>query len=271
VSGSDWIPPDVDLSRPNAARIYDYYLGGAHNFAIDREFARRALEAFPDARAGSWLNRQFLGRTVRFCLNQGIRQFLDIGSGIPTVGHTHEIAQTSAPEAKVVYVDNEAVAFAHSQLILADNPNATTLRADARRPKDILFADETRSMLDFDQPIALLMLTLLHFIANRENPLALLAEYRDAVTPGSYLVLSHVSADLHPTEMNQFAALYEDTNNPVTLRTRAEFAELFDGWELIEPGVSQLAFWNPSDADPPLPIGWEFANETGYGAVAIKR
>ena len=271
MSGSDWIPPDVDLSRPNAARIYDYYLGGAHNFAIDREFARKALEAFPDARAGSWINRQYLGRTVRYCLSKGIRQFLDIGSGIPTVGHTHEVAQEIAPETKVVYVDNEAVAVAHSQLILADNPRAVILRADARRPKDILNADETRALLDFDQPIALLMLTLLHFIPESDNPHAILAEYRDAVVPGSYLVLTHLTADHHPEQMNRFAALYQDSNNPVTLRTRSECADLFEGWELIGPGVGPMADWQPSDDDPPLPVGWEFANGTGYGGVAIKR
>jgi hypothetical protein len=269
MASEDWIPEDVELSRPNVARIYDYYLGGAHNFAIDREFGDKAIQVMPDVGSLSWLNRLFLRRAVRYCVGQGIRQFLDIGSGVPTVGPTHEIARAGAPDARVVYVDNEAVAVAHSDLILQDNPNATIVRGDARQPEDILTAQVTRDMLDFDQPIAIMMLALVHFIPDAEEPLALIGRYRDALVSGSHLVMSTVTADRHPKEMDRFADLYRDGSTPLIPRSATEFGALFTGWDLIAPGVSSLAGWHPSHHDPPPPAHGH-SNELGYGAVARK-
>lgn len=264
-----WVPEDVDLSTPNVARVYDYYLGGAHNFAIDREFAKKAIEVMPDVRALCWLNRLFLRRAVRYCVAQGVRQFLDIGSGIPTVGHTHEIAQAAAPDAKVVYVDSEAVAVAHSELILRDNPNATVVRADATKPDDILDAPATRAMLDFTQPIAIMMLALVHFIPDDAGPLALLARYREAVVPGSYLIMSEVTADRHPAEMDRFADLYRNGSTPLIPRSAAAFGALFAGWTFVDPGVGPLGRWHPSPDDPPTPDVDGHADDLGYGAVAV--
>jgi hypothetical protein len=270
VVNEDWVPPDIDLSKPNVARIYDYYLGGAHNLAIDREFAKRAIAVMPDVPSLSWLNRLFLRRAVRYCVERGVRQFLDIGSGIPTEGHTHEIAQTIAPGARVVYVDNEAVAVAHSELILRDNPDATVVRADARRPDDVLDAPATRELLDFDQPIAILMLALIHFVPDDGGPIGLIGRYRDAVAPGSHLIMSTVTADRHPGEMDRFAELYRNGSTPLIPRGKAEFTALFAGWDLVEPGVSPLAEWHPAEDDPPLPGGGGHADELGYGGVARK-
>jgi hypothetical protein len=271
VANDDWVPEDVDLSSPNVARIYDYYLGGAHNFAIDREFAKKAIAVMPDVGALSWLNRLFLRRAVRYCVDQGVRQFLDIGSGIPTVGHTHEIAQAAAPDARVVYVDNEAVAVAHSEMILQDNPNATVVRADARSPEEILTAAPTRALLDFDQPIAILMLALVHFIPDDQNPVELISRYRNAVASGSHIIVSSVTADRHPAEMEGFAALYRNGSTPLIPRSAAEFGALLTGWDLVEPGVSPLAEWHPSEEEPPPPGGGSgHADELGYGAVARK-
>jgi hypothetical protein len=270
VSSEEWVPADIDLSSPNVARIYDFYLGGAHNLAIDREFGKRAMTVMPDVPSLSWLNRLFLRRAVRYCVDQGVRQFLDIGSGIPTEGHTHEIAQAAAPGARVLYVDNEAVAVAHSELILRDNPDAAILRADARNPDEILHAALTRRLLDFDRPIAVLMLALIHFVPDDGDPVGLIGRYRDAVAPGSHLIMSTVTADRHPSEMDRFAELYRNGSTPLIPRGEAEFAALFAGWELVEPGVSPLGQWHPADDDPPLPGGGGHADDLGYGAVARK-
>lgn len=251
MANEDWVPEDVDLASPNVARIYDYYLGGGHNFAIDREFAKRALAVMPDARALSWLNRLFLRRAVRYCAVNGVHQFLDIGAGIPTVGHTHEIAQAEAPSARVVYVDNEPVAVAHSELILKDNSNAIALRADARKPEEILDHPATRALLDFDQPIAVMMLALIHFVPDDDDPLALIARYREAAAPGSHLIMSTVTADHYPDEMQSFADLYRDSGTPLIPRSATEFGALFAGWQLVAPGIVPLARWHPSPDDPP--------------------
>lgn len=264
------MPEDVDLSTPNVARIYDYYLGGGHNFAIDREFAKKAIEVMPDVRALCWLNRLFLRRAVRYCADRGIRQFLDIGAGIPTVGHTHEIAQERAPEAKVVYVDNEAVAVAHSELILRDNANAAVVRADATKPEEILDAPGTRAMLDFDQPVAILMLALMHFVPDEADPLGILARYREAVVPGSYLIMSTTTADKYPAEMDRFADLYRNGSTPLIPRSADAFGALFTGWTFVEPGVSPLAKWHPS-TDDPTPGPSSHADALGYGGVGILR
>src|SRR5437764_15259666 len=165
-----WAPEGIDLNRPNAARMYDYALGGSHNFAVDREMVERVEAMMPGSSLIAHANRAFLRRAVGYCLDSGIRQFLDIGSGIPTVGSVHEVARPVTPEARVVYVDVDAVAVAHSQAILRDYPNATAIRGDVRAPADILDHPELAKMIDFSAPVAVLLMAILHFVPDEDDP-----------------------------------------------------------------------------------------------------
>lgn len=240
-----WVPTDIDLSRPNAARIYDYVLGGANNFAVDRDFAKQMIAELPDLQSQAQQNRSFLRRAVTFLVEQGIRQFIDLGSGIPTVGNTHEVAQRIAPDSRILYVDNEPVAVAHSELILRDNPNADILRANITDAKSILEHPKTRGLIDFDQPVGMLMFAIVHFVPDAENPADLLAAYRDATVPGSYLALSHGTADNRPEAVEAMSEYRQRTTTPVTLRSWAQVHRLFDGYELVDPGLVLGARWRP--------------------------
>jgi SAM-dependent methyltransferase len=239
------LPAEFDPDRPNAARVYDYYLGGASNLKVDRDFGKKVLEVLPEARDYALFNRAFLRRAVRYCASQGVRQFLDIGAGIPTVGHTHEIAQQIDPGCRVVYVDNEALAVAHSDLLLTDNPNASAVHADLRQPSAVLDARETRRLLDFDAPVAVLMVALLHFIPDADDPKSLLKRYQAALMPGSYLVMSHATDEGLNVRVGAAAEMYRITDRPVCVRDRAQITELFDGFELIDPGVVHTPQWRP--------------------------
>jgi hypothetical protein len=244
-----WAPQGIDLDRPNAARIYDYFLGGACNFEHDREFADNFLKIMPDAEQAARRNRAFLRRAVRFCVEQGIRQFLDIGSGIPTVGNVHEIAQGMAPESRVVYVDNEPVAVAHSELILDGNPNAAVLQADLCDPDTVLASESAHQLLDFDKPVALLMVAVLHFVPPEADPRTAIERYLETLPPGSYFVLSHGTNDAHDEEPVEADLTYQRTTTPGVSRSRAEILELMSGTELVEPGLVWTSQWRPDDAD----------------------
>ncbi|HEX3589779.1 MAG TPA: SAM-dependent methyltransferase [Pseudonocardiaceae bacterium] len=263
---ADWLPPDVDLERPNAARVYDVYLGGAHNFAVDREFARKAKEILPDVDVVARMNRNYLQRAVRELSRAGVDQFLDLGSGIPTVGNVHEVAQGINPDAKVVYVDNEAVAVAHSALILESNPGAAVVNADIRQPGDVLGAQETRALLDFSRPVAVIMCTILHFISDDAGPRDIVAAYRDALAPGSYLAISHGTTDNRP-DLQAFGEAYRDTPNPVTLRPRDQVERFFDGFQLIDPGLVFTPQWRP---ESPADLGDEPERAGVYAGVGRK-
>lgn len=240
-----WVPADVDLSRPNVARVYDYVLGGANNFEVDREFAKRLLATMPDAQFLAQENRAFLRRTVsHLTRDAGVRQFVDLGSGIPTVGNTHEVVQRIDPDARVVYVDNEPVAVAHSELILQDNKNAAVIRADIRDVRAVLQHPVTRQMIDLDEPVAILAFAVLHFMSDEQDPYRLVARYRDATVPGSYLVLSHVSRDGRP-EVEDVIRQYRVSDNPITDRSRDEILEFFAGYELVDPGLVIIRDWRP--------------------------
>ena len=171
----DWVPEGIDLQRPSAARMYDYYLGGAHNFGPDRELGRKVLEFVPDGQLLAQANRAFLHRAVRFLLSRGIQQFLDIGSGIPTAGNVHEVAQKEAPGSRVLYVDHDHVAVAHSEALLRDNPDARVLHADLRNPDEILSSPALHEVLDLSQPVGLLLVAVLHFIPDEDGPASLVA------------------------------------------------------------------------------------------------
>lgn len=246
---ASWVPDGVDEEVVSAARLYDYLLGGAHNFAADRALAEKFLEALPSARNVARLNRAFLRRAVLLLTGVGIRQFLDIGSGIPTVGNVHEIAQGADPSARVVYVDNEPVAVAHSELLLEGNEHATVLAGDMRCPETILEHAKTRQMLDFSQPIGLLMAGVFHFIPHELDAPAIIQRFTDALVPGSYLALSHFTSDVQPEEMAGVVNVMRHSANPIYPRAHAEVTELFTGFELVEPGVVGTAQWRPDSPE----------------------
>jgi SAM-dependent methyltransferase len=234
-----------ELDKPSAARMYDYYLGGAHNFTVDREAAAKVLEIYPKAPLVAQANRAFLRRATRYLLDQGVRQFLDLGSGIPTVGNVHEVVEASAPGARVVYVDIDPIAVVHSESILASRADVGVVRADIRRPADVLDSPVTRALLDFTQPIGLLSVAVLHFVGRDGDPEGLLARFRDALAPGSYLVLSHGTPEEQPEAAARSEEIYGKTRDPLTLRTRNQISALFAGWQLVEPGLVWLPEWHP--------------------------
>jgi SAM-dependent methyltransferase len=265
----NWVPQSVDVSVPSPARLYDYMLGGAHNFAVDRQMGAKIEHMMPHARSGARVNRKFLGRAVRFMVDAGVRQFLDIGSGIPTVANVHEVAQAVAPECRVVYVDRDPVAVAHSELILAGNDRTAVLQADMRDPDSILNAAEVRRLLDFDQPIGLLMLFMVHWVPTEDDPWGLMKHYREALPSGSYLAITHLAND-HDNEGVRAAAarLSQVGGEQAIERSRDEIAAFFGEFELVEPGLVRYAEWRssgPGDiSDDPT------VNEIAYGAVGRK-
>ncbi|MGW6446830.1 SAM-dependent methyltransferase [Lentzea sp. NPDC055074] len=240
-----WVPEGVDTGRPSAARLYDYLLGGGHNFAADRALAEKFLQAQPNGRAIARLNRAFLRRAVLFMIDEGIRQFLDLGSGIPTVGNVHEIAQKADPEARVVYVDFEDVAVAHSQLILEHEPRATIIQEDMTRPAAVLDAARYSGLIDFSQPVGVLTAGVFHFVPPQADPNAIVAAYRDAVPAGSYLAVSQFTHDLQPEEMAGIVEVMKKSQNPMYPRSKGEIEALFDGFELVEPGIVPTPLWRP--------------------------
>ncbi|MEV7097563.1 SAM-dependent methyltransferase [Amycolatopsis sp. NPDC051045] len=240
--GADWIPPGADLSRPSAARIYDYLLGGAHNLAPDRAVARKLEAIQPQVATVARRNRAFLGRVVRFLLERGVRQFLDLGSGIPTVGNVHEVAQEVDPGAKVVYVDYEPVAVAHSLMLLKDNPNAQALEADATNTEAVLNSAPVKQLLDLNEPVGLLAITLGHYLPEVRG---VFAAYRDALAPGSYLALTHLTNDFAVLNDPRVAETMRKTQDHIYPRSKDEVLALFDGFELVEPGLTTSANWRP--------------------------
>jgi SAM-dependent methyltransferase len=245
----DWAPESIDIERPSIARMYDYYLGGSHNFAVDRDAARQVIAAVPEAPLMAQANRAFLRRVVRFLVDSGVRQFLDIGSGIPTVGNVHEIAQEIAPDARVVYADLDPVAVAHSEELLIDNDRATVIQEDLRRPKRILDHPEVRKLLDFDQPIAVMIIAVLHFVPDSCQPARILATIREALAPGSYLALSQASVDGREDDEAPALTVYQKVDHPLTPRSRAEVTRLLDGFDVVEPGVVWVPEWRPDSID----------------------
>jgi SAM-dependent methyltransferase len=262
-----WAPQHIDLDRPNAARIYDYFLGGACNFEHDREFADKFLKIMPEAEPAARRNRAFLRRAVRFCVQQGIRQFLDIGSGIPTVGNVHEIAQAMVPDCRILYVDNEPVAVAHAELMLEGNEYTAVLQADLGDPDTILGSQSAQQLLNFDEPLALLMVAVLHFVPDSAEPRSAIARYLDAVKPGSYFVLSHGTNDGLGGKPVEADETYQRTTTPGVARTRAEILDLMAGTELVEPGIVWTPQWRP---DSPDEVDDHPEQSLMYAAVARK-
>ncbi|MFC4015711.1 SAM-dependent methyltransferase [Nonomuraea purpurea] len=244
----------IDVTRPSVARMYDYYLGGKDNFEIDREAVRRVEQAMPEIRQLARENRAFLRRAVRHMARQGIRQFIDIGSGLPTVGNTHEIAQQIVPDARVVYVDNDPVVLQHGRAILATDDKTTVAAADMRRPEEVLGHPETVKLIDFNEPVGVLMIAMVHFITLDERE-AVMGRLRDVLSSGSLFAATHCTRDGHSADaVAQIEAVYAATPTPIFFREHAEAALFFDGFDLIEPGLVTLDVWHP-DPDDPAPEG----------------
>jgi SAM-dependent methyltransferase len=272
-------PDGVDVEKPSAARIYDWFLGGSHNYAVDREFGKKLVEGFPLVRPIARSNRAWLGRVVRSAVEAGFRQFLDLGSGVPTVGNVHEIVRDALPEgeeAAVVYVDYEEVAAAHARIML-DDQGVTDwvgfVQSDLRDVGGVLKARETKQLLDFSRPVCLLLVSVLHFLGPGDKPAELVARYQQKLAPGSRLAISHVTVDEAPAEdlpeaLNVVEA-YKSTSNPYWLRTREEIGELFNDWPLIEPGLVSLTDWH-SENPRWMSLEDEEVRPYNWGGVAEK-
>ena len=264
MSSPHGMPPEVDPEVPSAARVYDYYLGGRHNFASDRRMGDRALAKWPSLPRIMQANRAFLRRAVRYATARGIHQFLDIGSGIPTAGNVHEVAQDADPAARIVYVDRDPVAVAHSRTILDATRGTGVVQADFTDPDAVLTDPVTRAVLDLDRPVAVLLVALLHFVGDALEPWRALTRYRAAMAPGSLLVISHASAEGDPDHADEHAELYRNAGTPMTMRSRDEVSTFFDGFELVDPGVVYLPLWRPDAPDAAAGSPERF---TGYAAV----
>jgi S-adenosyl methyltransferase len=249
------------------SRVYDYLLGGSHNFAADRALANDLTAAMPQLPVVLHANRAFLHRAVRFLLDCGIRQFLDLGSGLPTAGAVHEVTHRVDPGARVVYVDVDPIAVAYAHDHLADDGRVAAVCADLREPEQVLSHPDTRRLVDLSQPVGLLTVAVLHFVPDADDPAGLVAAYRDAVAPGSHWVLSHATADgATPPGLPSAAALTGRTSTPLTTRTYAQIIALMDGFEPVPPGLVRIPDWRPEPGDQAAEaVGDAFP---GYAAVA---
>ncbi|MEV3886217.1 SAM-dependent methyltransferase [Streptomyces griseoincarnatus] len=265
-----WAPRSIDITVPSVSRMYDYYLGGSHNFEVDREAARKAMEFMPGLPKVMQANRAFMRRAVRFAVSEGVTQFLDIGSGIPTFGNVHEVAQAADPEARVMYVDRDPVAVAHSKVVLEGNDHADVLAADLRKPQEILGSDEVGRLIDLNRPVALLLVAILHFVEEADDPYGAVAELRGALAPGSMLVLTHATYEgipLPPERAEGAVDVYRDMRNPLIMRTRDEIARFFEGYDMVEPGLVPMPRWRP-DTAPEDEDPYAFSGLAGVGRTA---
>ncbi|UJW28949.1 SAM-dependent methyltransferase [Saccharothrix sp. AJ9571] len=266
VDSVDWASAGVDVGKPALARVYDYMLGGELNFPADRAVAERLAEVGP-FREMARLNRHFLRRAVRFCVQAGVRQFLDLGSGIPSSGNVHEIAQELDPVCRVVYVDQDPIAVAHSEILLAGNPNATILRTDLRDTAAVITQAETRSLLDFNRPVALFLLGVVQYIPDSGNPAGLISRYMSALAPGSLLAMTHFTAQNMEVEMAAAVRYFAETAAPITLRSAEQVTALLGDLEPVEPGVVLTAKWHPELGGPPAAD----PERSGHYAVVARR
>ena len=265
MTGPARAPGILDTDTPNVARIYDYLLGGKDNFAADREAAKRLIGAIPDAAEIARDNRSFLGRVVRYlAIEAGIRQFLDLGAGLPTQANVHELAQGVAPGVRVVYVDNDPVVASHGQALLAARDETGMVHGDLRDPAGILRHPEVLGLLDLTRPLAVLCTSTLHFIEDEAEPHAIMAAYRDRLVPGSYLAITHGTREDDPEgEADQAAAIYRQASAQLHVRPLPEVLRLFGGFELIEPGLTWITQWRPEPGT--TPVGRQHSLRGGVG------
>jgi O-methyltransferase involved in polyketide biosynthesis len=245
--------------------MYDFYLDGKDNFAVDREAVARVEAVMPDVRQVARENRAYLRRAVRHMAAAGVRQFIDIGAGLPTAGNTHEIAQQSAPGSRVVYVDNDPMVLAHGRALLATDHSTTVVAADLRSPAEVVEHPDTRQLIDFAQPVGVLLIAMTHFLLDTERA-QVMGELRDAIAPGSQVAITHVTGDRHPPEaVEGIERAYSATPTPIFFRTQPDVLRFFDGLTLAEPGVVFVDRWRPDPADPTVP-----PTQWLYGGVGLK-
>jgi hypothetical protein len=256
---------------PHPARVYDFLLGGKTNYAADRAAAAAGIEANPDSHIPPRTNRDFLRRAVTFLTEEaGIRQFLDIGTGIPTEPNVHQIAQAIAPEVRVAYADNDPIVLAHARALLTSSPEGSTtyISADIRDPDSILRSPELREAIDMDRPVGLLLIAILHFVGDADDPYGVTRRLVDALPSGSYLALSHLTGDFVPQKWAGVVEVYRRQGVTMQVRSKAEIARFLDGLELVEPGLEVITRWRPEHAD--IEGGGTDAQVSVYGAVARK-
>jgi hypothetical protein len=264
----DWLPTDIDTARQHPARIYDYLLGGKNNFAVDREAAERALGVVPEIRAMAVENRAFLGRAVRYLTGAGFTQFLDLGTGIPSPGNSGEVARAIRPDARVVYADNDPLVAVHSRALLAGaEPDRTAVVvADVRSPKELLEDPAVRRVLDFGRPVAVLMVALLHFVPDEDDPAGVVARFMEAVPPGSALAVSHGTNGGRPDLSQESAKAWDSGVSRVTARSPEAIAAMLDGLDLVEPGVVRIPLWRPDG-----PVREDLESIWLWGGIGFKR
>jgi SAM-dependent methyltransferase len=243
-----WKALGIRTDIPHPARVYDFLLGGKDNFAADREAAEMSLKISPEILDSARANRKFLMRAVQFLRDSGIRQFLDVGTGLPTSPNTHEIAQSGHPDARVAYVDNDPVVFLHAESLMADNQTTAVVRADLRDVEEVLAS--AGKLLDFTKPVGLLFVACLHNIPDADDPAGIVARYLSALAPGSYLVISHVTDELDPDRMHAITAEYAKRGTVFVGRGKAAIRRMFNGRDLVDPGVVLASYWRPDVGHP---------------------
>jgi hypothetical protein len=243
----------IDTTKPSPARMYDYYLGGKNNFAADRAAADIALSAVPDGKKAARDNREFLVRAVRYLAGEGIDQFIDLGTGIPTSPNVHEVAQGTNPASVVAYVDNDPMAVAHGRALLADSGNGTiAVDGDIRHALSILTDSPVRDLIDFSRPVGVLFVAVLHFITDEEGPYDAVATFRDHVAPGSYIVVSHITSEgMKPEAVNAIREAYREASAPAVFRSSSGIGKFLDGLSLVEPGLVESRQWRPAGGQAP--------------------
>ncbi|HEY3867590.1 MAG TPA: SAM-dependent methyltransferase [Actinocrinis sp.] len=264
-------PGGVDTSKPNPARMYDYFLGGYDNYEADREAGDEVLARAPEFRPGARATRAFMHRAVRFMAEQGMHQFLDIGTGMPTAPNVHDTVRTVHPDARVVYVDNDPIVRVHGQARLSRAGSTYFVEADLREPERILNDPGVRALIDFGEPVGLVLSSVMHFVEDRDDPAGIVARLRDALVPGSYMTLSHITADFSSKqeEILTAAGVYDKTTARMLMRSKKQVLPMFDGFELVEPGLVQLSRWRPNG--PVVPNSDELdIGIIGYGGVGRK-
>ncbi|MDH2430758.1 SAM-dependent methyltransferase [Sphaerisporangium sp. TRM90804] len=260
----------INTKIPHAARIYDYLLGGKDNYAADREAAEQLIKLSPGTREGVRAHRDFLRRAVHhLAVKEEMAQFLDIGTGIPTQGNTHEVAQQANARARVAYVDNDPIVLVHGRALLTGSPTGRTsvIEADLREPKTILSHPQVREVVDFDRPVAVVLVGVMHFITDDEAPYDLVEQYKAAVPSGSCLLLSHITLDFAPDLSEKFTKPYDKSTAPMVPRTKAQVERFFEGWQLVDPGVVEVVQWRPDRYQEPIPGD---GHAWAYGGVAVK-
>jgi len=243
-------PVGVDITRPSPARVWDYFLGGKDNYAVDRAAAEMIISLAPDIRSAARAHRTFLERAVRHLAQAGIRQFIDLGAGIPTSPSTHQIAREVDKAARVVYVDFDPLVVVHGQALLATHDGVSAVRGDIRRPDEILDNPQLNAVIDFAEPVGVLFIAVLPFVTDAEDPYGVVARFRERMAPRSYAVIAHAASDSDPAAMAQATAAFANSPTKILARSRAEITRMFDGFELIEPGVVNIEQWH-GESDPP--------------------